>query len=47
MTVSWVWIPRVATRGIHTHDTVMHTKHLSGVFREDANLRREFFDALR
>ena len=37
----------MTTRGIHTHDTVMHTKHLSGVFREDANLRREFFDALR
>ena len=37
----------MTTRGIHTHDTVMHTKHLSGVFREDSNLRREFFDALR
>ena len=37
----------MTTRGIHTHDTVMHTKHLSGVFREDTNLRREFFDALR
>jgi len=25
----------------------MHTKHLSGAFREDSNLRRELFDALR
>ena len=37
----------MTTRGIHTHDTVMHTKHLSGVFRDDPHLRREFFDALR
>ena len=37
----------MTTRGIHTHDTVMHTTHLSGVFREDPHLRREFFDALR
>jgi len=37
----------MTTRGINTHDTVMHTKHLSGAFREDSDLRREFFDALR